>query len=237
MKIGIISDIHGNDIALEEALFILQKKIKVADIYFLGDAVGYLPEGNQVINRLRAEKVNFLMGNHEAMLLGHLPLPEEPEKMYRLTEARLNISKVNKEFLQTLQSSKNVLIKEQKLLLVHGSPENPLNGYVYPDTDLSGMYTGMNKYIFMGHTHRPFIKENEGVTLVNVGSCGLPRDAGDLASFAVLDLLTEHVNVYRFALNIEKIIKQYGSFIHPDVIACFKRPYDKNTICGEILTD
>ena len=44
MKIGVVSDAHGNPYGLKTCIDFLRVRAQVARIYFLGDAVGYLPE-------------------------------------------------------------------------------------------------------------------------------------------------------------------------------------------------
>ena len=46
-KIAILSDIHGNFLALEAVVRELEK-IKPQVTFFLGDAVGYFPDGKEV---------------------------------------------------------------------------------------------------------------------------------------------------------------------------------------------
>ena len=71
MKFGILSDVHGNLEALEVALNFLDKA-RVDDILFLGDAVGYGPNPNEVCALLRERCVHSVIGNHDAAAIGTL---------------------------------------------------------------------------------------------------------------------------------------------------------------------
>ena len=51
MRIGVISDAHGNPLGLRACLDFLAGE-KVEAIYFLGDSVGYMPAGGDVIDAL-----------------------------------------------------------------------------------------------------------------------------------------------------------------------------------------
>ena len=64
MRIGIISDIHGNLPALEAVLQDLKPK-GLDVLYCLGDLVGYAAFPNEVIERLRAEGIPTIMGNYD----------------------------------------------------------------------------------------------------------------------------------------------------------------------------
>jgi len=70
---------------------------------------------------------------------------------------------------------------------MHGSPTNPVFGYVYPDTDLSSLGLQPDVTVVLGNTHRPFIRRHGDATVVNIGSCGLPRDCGRLGAVGILD--------------------------------------------------
>ena len=77
----------------------------------------------------------------------------------------------------------------------------------------------------MGHTHRPFLKNSNGTTFVNVGSCGLPRDDGRYGSFATFDPSTRNVKLYRYAIDkfMSKLISNNLGEINPSVLKVFKR--------------
>jgi predicted phosphodiesterase len=60
----------------------------------------------------------------------------------------------------------------------HGSPVNPLEGYVYPDSSLNSIGSMTEKFIFLGHTHYKMNRNWAGVRFVNPGSLGQPRGGG-----------------------------------------------------------
>jgi predicted phosphodiesterase len=108
------------------------------------------------------------------------------------------------------------------LMLVHASPEDRLNGYVYPWTDPSSIEWPNVDAIAMGHTHRPFARMHDGRLLLNPGSCGLPRDVGHLASCATLDTVTRETAIYRVPFEVDRVLAD-ARFIHPDVRECLGR--------------
>src|SRR4029079_3997137 len=67
MSVGFLSDAHGNVEAFELGHRVL-RRFGADTIYFLGDAVGYLP-GPSVVEAVLAEGIPSIRGNHEAMLL------------------------------------------------------------------------------------------------------------------------------------------------------------------------
>ena len=161
------------------------------------------------------------------MLLGELTYDEDREMLYRLEEARKSLSTINMEFLGKLEPRKEILIGDRKILLLHGSPRDPLQGYIYPDTDIKGLEI-MDSFdaVFMGHTHRPFIKSTRNTLVANVGSCGLPRDCGLLPSCLIYNPDSNTAEVYRIPIAFEEIDLHYGQRVHSDVLNMFRRTSD-----------
>ncbi len=77
----------------------------------------------------------------------------------------------------------------------------------------------------MGRTHRPFIRYEKNVLLLNVGSCGLPRDIGIFASCAIYDPISHSAKIIRLEIDIEKRFLNLCSsdLISLEVIDCLQR--------------
>jgi predicted phosphodiesterase len=110
-----------------------------------------------------------------------------------------------------------------RCLFVHGSPSDPTYGYVYPDTDLSSFAGFEADVIFMGHTHRPFVRRNGDYLFVNVGSCGLPRDGDPRGSVCLFDTHSRSAEILRFDISqsSEAALSRYR--MHDSVAAALKR--------------
>ena len=80
MMIGVFSDAHGNEPGFYKCYDFLLKHSDI--IYYLGDAVGYFPLSNKIIDTLRTNPVNCLKGNHDAMLLGRTSPMKTPGKKF-----------------------------------------------------------------------------------------------------------------------------------------------------------
>ncbi len=207
MKIGVLSDAHGNELGFYPCYNYLKKHVDI--IYYLGDVVGYFPLSNKIIETLKTDRVTCLKGNHDAMLLQELKYDSNREDIYQIAKSRRAITEENIQFLKGLKPEKMEYVDNRKLLFVHGSPSDPLNGYIYPDTKVSFEKLRYN-VVFMGHTHRSFIKRIDGSFLVNVGSCGLPRDSGNKLTVAVYDTLTNEVEIKDLELNVKSVINAYA---------------------------
>ncbi len=232
MIAGFLSDAHGNPVGLERCLRALEYEGAEA-IYFLGDAVGYFPEENAVLDLLRSRQVTCVRGNHEALLLGELPLGPEQDRIYRITEVRSRLHHRHREWIEQWPDRLEVELGGRRLLLVHGSPREPLEGYVYPDSDLSAFEALSFDAVLMGHTHRAFLRRQGTVTIVNAGSCGMPRDAGGLASCAMYNELTG-AELLRVSFDAAGLRVKWGDRVHPSAAACLER-LPAEAIAGRIV--
>jgi putative phosphoesterase len=222
MRVAFLSDVHGNALALDACLAYLPS-VGADAVYFLGDAVGYLPAAREVLGRLAGAGIPCQQGNHERMLLAPADVPPDREAVYRLAEARGQLDADHLRRVAAWPVRRELTVGGRCLLLVHGSPAAPLDGYVYPDTDLTQFRDLPYDAVIMGHTHRPFVRPAGGTVFVNVGSVGLPRDRGDLAAFALYDAGADRFETVRVPLNVPAILAAYGGRMADAVRACLLR--------------
>lgn len=230
MKIGLFSDVHGNPEAMKNC-FDFFESVRVDKIFFLGDAVGYLPLADECLSFLKKHEIECVKGNHDAMLLGELPLSEEKDEFYKIGIARKKISTELFDFIKNWREKIELVVDEKKILLVHGSPNNHLGGYVYPDSDLSEFENVPYDVVVMGQTHRPFVRHLNDKIFVNTGSVGLPRDKGNLSSFAVIDTEPFQIEIFRKEFEIEKFLA--SGEIHSKIKEVFSR--ETGEVVGKIL--
>ncbi|HCT77245.1 MAG TPA: metallophosphoesterase [Micromonosporaceae bacterium] len=222
MLIGLLSDAHGNPLGLRRALAALEAAGTTRN-YFLGDAVGYLPGAGDVIQVLAETGTICQRGNHEAMLLGDLDLDPQRDAAYQLGLTRKRLTSDALALLESWPGFREIDVDRKRILMVHGSPRDRLQGYIYPDSDLDWMAELGYDAIFMGNTHRPFVAHRGDLLIVNVGSCGLPRDQGDLAACAVYDSVAHHCEILRVRVPAESVLDQFDDAIHPVVSECLRR--------------
>jgi len=220
--LGILSDAHGNRPAFDLAIDLL--KDSGADRFvFLGDALGYLPT-TDVIESIRSleDKISCLRGNHEEDVLNNA-LDTSREPVYQHDVTRRLLTDTQTRFVRSWGTSWRLGCEAGSVLFVHGSPTDPLRGYVYPDTDLN-TFGNSEQFVFMGHTHRPFVRKLQDTTFVNVGSCGLPRDHGTLGAAALFDEQTGAIRLIRFEIGntTERALSKLSS-VHPSVLSLFGR--------------
>lgn len=230
--IGLVSDAHGNGRAFDRAVELLLAH-GVRRLFFLGDAVGYVPSTAVLDSLARlGDLVQCIRGNHEAMLLeNHIDVAREP--IYQLEALRPKLTPAQQLMIASWPTSHSEVINGHRVLLVHGSPSDPTYGYVYPNTDLAG-FTPDADWVFMGNTHHPFIREQAGTRYVNIGSCGMPRDDGRYGSAALLNFDTSSVRILRFDITQETswVLEQFPS-VHPLVRELYERR--RTFFTGDIL--
>jgi putative phosphoesterase len=197
MRIGIISDIHGNLQALDGVLDDIGRRSLDA-VYCLGDLVGYAPFPNEVIDRIRAAEMPTIMGNYddgvgfdrdECGCAYRDPVERElGDQSFNWTKA--HVTSDNKAFLRTLLPELRVEADGKRQLLVHGSPRK-MNEYLFEDRPLSSFQriadASNADVIVFGHTHRPYTKRVGDVLFVNAGSVGKPKDSDWRACYAILE--------------------------------------------------
>ncbi len=210
MILAIISDIHSNLIALERVL----EKIDSEIILCCGDIVGYYTWPNECIEKIKQLRIQVVAGNHDHACVtgdtgGFNPYAEET---IRWTRKAIQDKYI--EFLSDLKRKIKLKINDTDILMVHGSPRNPLNEYIYPETPGSLLKSFIESenvdILIMGHTHMPFIRKFDNKLVFNPGSVGQPRDSNNKASFALLDVDNKEAKIYRVKYDIDEVATALG---------------------------
>jgi diadenosine tetraphosphatase ApaH/serine/threonine PP2A family protein phosphatase len=204
MRTLIISDIHANLPALEAAL---ADAGQFDAAWCLGDLVGYGPDPNECIERIRnLPNLQCIMGNHDAAAVGAIDVDAfnpDARKTVLWTRERLNPD--NKEYLMNLPDR----VKLDFITLVHGSPYKPIWEYLLDTRSATISFEYYDTpYCFVGHTHLPVLyylpddrttaqlivpEHVSQMTLapraiLNPGSVGQPRDRDSRSAYAILDM-------------------------------------------------
>jgi len=197
MRIAIISDIHGNQLALDAVLADLRTRPADA-VYCLGDLVGYAAHPNEVIERIQAEGIPTIMGNYDDGVgferdecgCAYTNPVDKALGDQSLAWTKANVTSENKAFLRTLVSEIRFEADGTRVLLVHGSPRR-INEYLFEDRPISSFQrlaaSSNADIIVFGHTHKPYTKLVDDVLFVNAGSVGKPKDGDWHACYIVLD--------------------------------------------------
>lgn len=203
MKLGLMGDIHGNDLALQ-AVLEAASAAKVDRLLVTGDLIGYYFAPLNVLELLSGWKCDVVRGNHEEMLAkarNDSAYLATVEARYgsgvRVAIEQLSSKQVNS--LCSLPHPLDIDVDGIRILLCHGSPGN-LNQYIYPDTDIEMLAVGLVQnydLVLMGHTHYPMLRNIRGIIFVNPGSVGQPRDRKPGACWALFDTQDHSIELRR----------------------------------------
>ena len=212
MRILVISDIHANLTAFETVLKDCQGEWDF--VWCLGDVVGYGPDPNECVDRLRELPMLCLAGNHDWAALERLDVRTFNPDARRAAEwTRQTLTPQNTRFLEDLP----VTFVIGEYTLVHASPREPIWEYILEPAIAAANFPFFDTpYCLVGHTHQPVIYSvtddkakarsvapryyqqhalNGQRQIINPGSIGQPRDHNPDAAYAMLDLdkgLFEH---------------------------------------------
>lgn len=219
MRIAVLSDIHANVPALEA---VLADAGDVDAVWHLGDVVGYGPDPDGVVERLRAAGAIGVRGNHDAAACGGDEIEWfNPEARRAMEWTRGAISEATVEWLRSLPERR----VERGCELVHGSHREPLWEYVTSVAIARPNLAALPAPIGLhGHTHVPiaWLEEDGRIepvrgrpdgrlslrgrrALVNPGSVGQPRDGDPDASYLLLDPDAGEVTWRRVAYDVEAV--------------------------------
>ncbi len=213
MKVAVISDVHANRQAFEATLEAVAAS-EAAELWCLGDLVGYGADPDACVELAREHAAVCLAGNHDMAVTGEIPLDEFSRGASLAAQwTREVIALANLEFLAGLRP----VGEEATMGLYHASPRDPVWEYV-----LSALLAELcldrqsHRVCLVGHSHvaLSFVRhEGElatgeprregteldietGEWLLNPGSVGQPRDGDPRASWLLLDL-DEHTASFR----------------------------------------
>jgi putative phosphoesterase len=214
MKVAVIADIHSNLPALIKVL----EEIGEMQTFCCGDLIGYNPYPNETIELIRERNIKSTLGNHDMAVLTKDTSWFNPRAAVAIKWTINKLKKENLEFLKSLP-----VTYRDEFFMVHGSPRDPLEEYVYedyPDELFQGFFKkASTNTLILGHTHIPFIKKIREKLVFNPGAVGQPRDFDARASFAILDAKNKHVEVKRVEYDVEKVARDIIKEGLPEMLA------------------
>lgn len=199
MKIAFISDIHGNFEALTAVLAELDR-MRVTEIFCVGDVVGYYSQVNECCNELKRRGIKSLLGNHDWYLgFGGFCIRSKSVNECLIHQRKV-ITPENLNWLRTFQ----VHMQVGDAQVVHGGWSDPIDEYIRePD---EAYFARLSGSIFVsGHTHVQSVHHFGRKTYCNPGSVGQPRDGDPRAAFATFD--GKSFELHRVEYNMPKVFE------------------------------
>jgi predicted phosphodiesterase len=204
MRIAVISDIHSNLSALEAVLGAVGA---VDAVWHLGDTVGYGPQPQAVVDRLRAAGAIGVRGNHDDAGGGGTCIEFfNPDGFRAMEWTRTQIDESTRLYLAGLPERR--VPEGSGFTLAHGSPSDPIWEYLdSPEVAQANLAAFETPYCLVGHTHVPRVfRESRGRMnamlverggrlaldgrrmILNPGSVGQPRDGDPRSSYMLIDI-------------------------------------------------
>ena len=196
MRIAVFGDLHGNSAATEAVRRAIDAEAPDA-VYCLGDLVGYGARPNEVIELIRSRAIPTIMGNYDDGVgfdkddcgCAYKDTGERDRGQQSLMWSRAVTTNENKAFLRELLPEIRFEADGLRFRLVHGSPRR-MNEYLFEDRDQRSLeriaHMADCDVLVFGHTHKPWVREIEGVLFVNAGSAGKPKDGDPRAAWALI---------------------------------------------------
>jgi putative phosphoesterase len=182
-KIAILSDIHGNVLALEKVVEDLQRW-QVDVVINLGDHISGPLWPKETVQFLMKQDWIQIAGNHERQLVTQPPSTQGPSDQFAYSQT----DEAERNWLGALPTS---LIVDEKISIFHGTPDSDLiylletidQGKVHLSTPAeitARLGDVSNSLILCGHSHIPrLVHLSDKTEIINPGSVGLPAYEDD----------------------------------------------------------
>ncbi len=194
MKIAVISDIHGNRLALEAVLDDIVRQ-GVDGTFNLGDLVAGPMEPNWVLDILMDIDIPTVRGNHERVLIDNPPEKLGPVDRF----AQMQMESRHRGWINALPPTLSIV---DDIFLCHGTPTSDEEPWLdswwdgrtttAPDhATVAAKAEGFDYPVLLcGHTHVPrAVRLKDGRLIVNPGAVGLQINHGSPdARYATVEL-------------------------------------------------
>jgi putative phosphoesterase len=180
MRLALISDMHGNDVAFDAAVRDLER-LDPDVVVSLGDVAQGGAQPAQTLDRLRALGARTVMGNSDDFLLEVPPDSPEPVTERQLEVREWTLGRLAGEHLAYLRSFEprvELSLGGHRVLCFHGSPASYDDILLaeWPDASLAPWEGSQAELLAGGHTHTQWSRRIGGALFVNPGSVGLVYD-------------------------------------------------------------
>jgi predicted phosphodiesterase len=225
MRLAVISDIHGNKVALDAVLAEIAAQ-QIEHIVCLGDVAALGPQPREVLERLKVLSCPVVMGNTDDWLLQPQLKEQTDLDRQRMQDIELwcaqQLSAPDQEYVSTFQPTITYPLADGKTLLAyHGSPRsyNEIIVTTTPEEALEQAFAGFHADVMVGgHTHIQMFRRYKDGIVLNPGSVGLAIDRVSplsearnppWAEYAILALEDGrfHIELHRTPFNLQEFIQ------------------------------
>ncbi len=225
MKIGIITDIHNNVIALESVLAEIEASCDC--IICSGDIIGIGPYPEETVQRMmKIKNLIAVRGNHERYLLEGISretaksdgISDSEKKHHKWEHKRL--SKESIAFLKALPYKKEIEIDGKRISILHYAmdDQNKYSRFKLSDEELKYIFKAVDPDIIIyGHNHSRNICKSDKF-YINVGSLGCPAQDKNIARYGILEISNDkvHFESKELIYNVQFVIDKMNEYNYPD---------------------
>jgi putative phosphoesterase len=192
MKIGLISDVHGDPLSLELAWSHL-KVLGAERILCAGDLVGYGPFPDRAVAFVQANRIEAIRGNHDRWAINR-----GPGKRDDFGGGSTSLKTITT--LSSWPTEREIILDGRKLIVFHGSPLSDME-YIRRSTHgaevLDKILDDLSADILVvGHTHDPMCYRSPNGLVVNPGSAISLPVVRTSRTFALLEIETMAVTIH-----------------------------------------
>lgn len=180
MRIALISDLHGNELALA-AVFADIERHGVDETICLGDVATLGPRPREVIGRLQHHGCRCVLGNHDAFMLDEELIrtyTEVPIVVEAVDWCRDRLSASDLEFFAGFRTTIPMeLAPGANAFWYHGTPRSHMEDLLATLTpeQVDECLAGTTATVMAGgHTHLQMLRQHRGILIANPGSVGMP---------------------------------------------------------------
>jgi predicted phosphodiesterase len=189
VRVAILSDLHGNTVALDACLADLAAQGGADRIVAAGDLCMDGPRPKGVLKRLRAAGAAVVRGNTDRMIGIDDASRYDDEERDAILWQRGALGQDWVAWLGAAPASLTIGEGPGALLITHATPQSD-EEHVWPDApdeQLERIVDGVTpRAIAFGHLHVPYVRQWRDRLFVNVASAGLPKDGDPRAHYAIL---------------------------------------------------
>jgi predicted phosphodiesterase len=222
MRVAILSDLHGNAVALDACLADLAAAGGADRIIAAGDLCMDGPRPRKVLRRLKDAGAHVVRGNTDRMIALEDPAAYDDETRQSIIWQRGALGQDWVAWLGAAPLTVAIGTGADGLLITHATPACD-DEHVWPDASdeqLEAISASVPQHtIAFGHLHLPYVRTWRDRMFVNVASAGLPKDGDPRAHYAILTQQNGgwSVRSRRVAFDVDKVERQIRKSGMPNI--------------------
>lgn len=214
MRVAVLSDIHGFDLAFDRVLTDIEEHGPFDHVVVTGDLCEGGPAPEAVLARLHEENLPCVMGNTDRDLAtgAHRSATAEWTRQQIGSDGVAYLGALP--FAQRIKPAPN-LADTADLLVVHANPQD-LDRHMRPDASDREIEELINDApcaaIAFGHLHIPYVRQVAGRVLADISSVGNPKDGDLRCAWGSIAWREEdhtwHATIHRVPYPVEETVDQ-----------------------------